>query len=770
MNRDKSQDDRNDTIKPPSRAPHHVATSGFGGDDTLLSQYEHVGLSSTDFPCGVQFKDSLEPPLQLGPVVEDLVWSEQPLLEEFASSTSQEQRYPATAVESDSGHGSSIHTASPADLNKTSEGSGLIAGPETEFKAGSGATRMPHKRTRSGSSIVSTVSHCSITPTYDLLSSANTALLGDNLLRIYHESFETHLSCWLTEKTCPYSKDSDVSLPDNYGPDWIRIYHRVFKLDQSISVRGRLLGISEDRAASRALNLAIISFASQWAVPDIERTAKFPFHITKGDHSNRCSQQTDFTEPLYDRSFQFAAWHQARKAIHQAAEIESFRVVLAHLVFSLIQRPGGESENARHETGSVQINPPGLMETEADVDSCEDILSRLDLTLSDDGPPLYLEQGLRLIHSLRSRMTMVGEFGGRIKKRPRCWKHLRSRGLEAADRATIDVLFWLGIMFDTLSSAINKRPLVVCLEDSDLPASKSIDRESMSISEPQTPSDPRAEVFWDDILFKRQRSQKYETVVRWPCSEGEAASLLCEAAPVKVLLFRKVTRLQALLARNSRGEKIETAVHSALEVYEHWQSMYAPFLGDCINHHCELPEQVQSWHVCLAAHWHLATLLLADLIEAIDDSREGFELRRREQESLNFIPQIRERNCRSLSDLARCACAQENNLLSRTKKNVHSTSQRALLSEPWLDVLVRAFATAGAVLLEPTSIGNGNDLVRDNSLERVEDCVRALRILGQRSDKALIAANLVSGGLKALREGQRTPAPAMVSGAVASTG
>ena len=750
MKRDRWQDISNNSREPWIKAPHHVAMSDLGVGVTLTSPNEQVGLPSADFPCETHFRNSSIPPFQ-----QEIMWNE-PLFEvRLPSNGSQEQRCAANAQESNSVHRSSILTAFPADLNEKAERPCLVIGPEpeSESKADSGVIRMPHKRKRRGSSTASAVSHCSVELTHDLISSADTAFLGDSLLRIYCDSFETHLSCWLTEKTCPYSKNCDVSLPNNYGPDWSRIYHRVFKLDQSSSVRGRSLTLSEDRAASRALNLAIISFASQWAAPNVERRAKYPFHISNENGYNRRHRQTDSTEPLYNRSFQLAAWHQARNAVHRAAGIESFRVVLAHIVLSLTQSPRCGSEKGRHEA-ECEIDPSRLgEEMEAGVDNCEDLLSRLDLTLHDDDSPLYLERGLRLIHSLRSNVMMLGALDGRRRKRPRCWKHLQARGLEAADRATVDVLFWLGVMFDTLSSAMHKRSLVICLEDSDLPAIESIIHEGKPFPEPQPPSDTRAGGFREDLLCKDNRARKHGTAVRWPCSEVEAVSLLCKAAPIKVLLFRKLTQIQTLLARHGRCEQIEAAVHSALGVHEYWQNTFAPFLSDCIDHHYELPEQVQSWHVCLAVHWHLATLLLADLIEALDDSEAGFEWRRRERESIEFVSRFRERNCRSLSELARCACSQEDSLLSRAKRRDFAISQGALLSEPWLDVFTRAFAIGGAVLLELTMDLSGNDAVRDDGFERVEDCVRALRILGQRSDKALSAAKMISRELDIVRAG-----------------
>lgn len=755
-NSNRSQD-RNDIntqacIQPSPQLPT-TSDVGTGEDCTAQSASVNFGVTFADFPCGVQFSDSLISPFQYDYAPTDLLWDNQPIIDGISPSNGSEQQLNAVLSEWDSGNGSSIDTASPIDAIPSNEESSPSVDSTDESKPAFGVVRAPRKRRRRCSSASNSLSHSSIALTNDLLSSANTAYLADGLLKIYHDSFETHLSCWLTEKTCPYSRNCDVSLPDNCGPDWNRIYHRVFKLDQSPSVRGRLLSLSEDRAASRALNLAIFSFASQWAVPDAKRRTRYPFQADEHVYNMKQRRHTDPNQTKFDRSLQLTAWHQARKAIHEAADIESFRVVLAHIVFSLTQKPveGGQE--------SMKTSPASEMSHQADgnaigndcnIQECEDLLSKLNLSMNDNGPPLHLEQGLRLIHSLRSRMTMAGAFGRR-KKKPRCWKHLQTNGLEATDRATVDVLFWLGIMFDTLSSAMHKRPLVVSLEDSDLPAVKTAVHDSQTSVEAPLLPDPRVEDLWDEMLFRRQRQRKQRTNVRWPCSEDEAASLLCEAAPIKVLLFRKVTRIQTLLARGARSEKIEASVHSALELYGYWQKTYSPFLRDCINHHKELTERVQSWYICLAGHWHLATLLLADLIETMDETDSGLDSRRCERESLDFIARFRQENCRSLSDIARCACSQENGILSQADSGLFSIGQGALLSEPWSDVLIRAFATAGAVLIEPT-MSSGDIVGPDEAFRRAGDCIKALSFLAQRSDKALTAANLLTEELE-LRKG-----------------
>jgi len=206
----------------------------------------------------------------------------------------------------------------------------------------------------------------------------------------------------------------------------------------------------------------------------------------------------------------------------------------------------------------------------------------------------------------------------------------------------------------------------------------------------------RQKAFGTIICLARQRVRLQASTVRWPCSYEQAASLLCDAAPVKVLLFRKVTRIQTLLSRKAHGEKIDRAVKEALKVYNHWESLYAPFVQDCVENHDSLPVRIQSWYTCLTGHWYLATLLLADLIEIIDCSELSTKVQQYERTSSDFVANFRRRTCHGLSDLARCACPRENASFPKSRDFHFALNQGAILTEPWVAVLIRAFAKAGS--------------------------------------------------------------------------
>lgn len=673
----------------------------------------------------------------------------------------------ASTLTCDSGQGSSPGTppegiGSAVDQSQQRDDKQAEHGERAVARTDSAVMRAGRKRRRRSSSVSlsnGALPCPAISFAADFVSSANQALLREGLLKIYHDSFENALSCWLTERTCPYSAKADISSASNGGPDWNRMYHRVFRLDRvASSIRGRQLTFQEDKKVGKALNSAILSFATQWAQSSERSRARYPFDHDAND-TTFVSQQADSTWSgvEFDRTLQIAAWNEARIALQDAGDIESFRLVLAQIVFSLTQRPH-DPETKREQTAKHIETKESVLDggdADADVEECEDLMSRLNLAIEAE-EPVHLEKAVRLIHSLRSRLTMgldTSSVKPRTNRRGRQHKVATNR-FDAADRATVDLLFWLGVMFDTLSSAMHKRPLVLSDEDSNLYAIEAgtADQSQRDIGS----ATPRhTEGVWDIHLFAHQRIRLQQDLIRWPCSFQEAASLLCDAAPVKVLLFRKVTRIQTLLSRNYRGDRIERSIKAALSVCEHWERIYAPFITDCIQQHDSLPPRIQAWYICLTGHWHLATLLLADLIEIVDVSNFGVEIQQMLRASTDFVACFRRTNCHALSDLARYSRPHEDASFARSSEFHFAVNEGALLTEPWTAVLIRAFAKAGVVLLESEhmlpSFSANRGSQAEEAFRRADDCVQALWYLGRKSDVALSAAKTLGDALKGKR-------------------
>lgn len=720
------------TTKPPVQVveiDHHLA------DPTLrdFASSTELGVTFGDFACGISTFDTIPSTMS----IENNGIDNQALFTLPRNDT--------TAIKCDYSQESSLDM-SPFSQTKR-ESSSTSSNGEASPKVVANTNPVSHRKRRRDVSLVASSpfgpQHLALPRNTALLATTNSTSLTEGLLRIYQSSFDNALSCWMTERTCPYSIKTNISVVDG-------LHHRVTKLDRSTApyIRGRRLTMSEDRAAAKCLNLAIYAFASQWAQSSPRSRSKYPFYSNALDEpvynfegtDNRVSNHMEF-----DRETQTTAWHEARGALQRAGDIESFRVVLAHIVFALTQKPLACKDTS-------QADPDDLAHAQ-DMGECEDLMSRLNLAIDTDGPPIHLEKGLRLIHSMRSKMAMLGQSSRVGSGHPRYMKPCRSANgsLNAEDRATVDLLFWLGVMFDTLSAAMHKRPLVVSDEDSNIyPSDASQSPDGMDVEAMPV---VKTDGLWDEHLFAHQKDRLNGQPTRWPTSFDEAAALLCDAAPVKVLLFRKVTRIQTLLSRNAAEEEIEKALEAALEVCDHWSNLYAPFIQDCIEYHDQLPPRIQSWYTCLTGHWHLATLLLVDLIEIVDESEVSLEEQRHRRLTNGLVVQFREANCRVLAALARCACPREDGTFSQSREFHSAVSQGSLLTEPWTAVLIRAFAKAGVVLLELNEcIAYQADQRSMDIFQDADDCVKALWYLGRKSDMALSAAKVLGAALKQRRK------------------
>lgn len=236
---------------------------------------------------------------------------------------------------------------------------------------------------------------------------------------------------------------------------------------------------------------------------------------------------------------------------------------------------------------------------------------------------------------------------------------------------------------------------------------------------------------------------------RWPCSYVDAAACLADAAPVKILVFRRVGHLQDLYYQRAPAEAIENAIAATLEVCNHWNNTYGRFISDCVANHDSLPARIQSWYILLASHWHLAILILADLIEKLDDSYMTLPANRTTRRATKFTTALRFRSVYAVSDLSRCSrYGTEDLSFAQSPDFHHAVNKAALLTEPWTVVLVRSFAHAGEVLVklvlsqgEPGLFVDADNLAKVRS--RLTDCIEALWLLGRKSDMALGAAKIL---------------------------
>lgn len=551
-----------------------------------------------------------------------------------------------------------------------------------------------------------------------------------NLIRIYHDSMENALSCWLTEHNCPYSGSDSSILPfgerKEWGPSWSnRVCIRVCRLDcASSSLRGRPLSAEEDTTAARALHLAIIAFASQWTQ-----------HAQKG---------TGLAVPApiaYDeRSIRERVWNEARHVMEHSAGIPSFRIAFANIIFSLAESP---LDNGQDE--------------------------RLGHLLENDSAPRFLETANRQLFTFRHkyRRRKLEALSSTKKSRMRSTDLKTTDVLEMSKRSesppvcpilassehrnTLSLLFWLGVMFDTLSAAMYQRPLVVSDEDSQIVSASTsvpdsedrVDFDGWSI--PQTGRLEKHDV-WGDFFLRGPVERRISQVQpRWPCSYEEAASVLSEATPVKVLLYRRVTQLQTLIYRGASCDRLEDVIQKTLLVYNHWNCTYQSFMLDCVANHKLLPPRIQSWYVILDAHWHLAAMLLADAVETIDGGSLGSDTECAARESTELVSRLRIENALAVGELARSSLDGQEPTIRRLFHD--SLNEVAFLAEPWTVVLIHSFAKAGYISLESLHAPGGQYMYAECFRQNCMFCICALQYLGRKSDMAFLIARDLSRSL-----------------------
>ncbi|KAE8162616.1 hypothetical protein BDV40DRAFT_312285 [Aspergillus tamarii] len=558
------------------------------------------------------------------------------------------------------------------------------------------------------------------------------SMMTHNLIHIYNDSMENALSCWLTERNCPYSNWGYV---DAKGPKTgpyatNRIYRRVCLLDQACSsIPGRRLTSVESRTATQALHAAIMAFASQW-LEGPSANGNIPIPSTSAHRES---------------SMREAFWNEARHALEKSRAIPSFRVAFANILFSLAQRP-------RHVEEGMEP----------------------DELLDHDPAPMYLETALRQLFTFRSRLIKLRRQGSNRALEQCCKEskyddlyHTRQRTNPSGEvdlmlkdseaQHTFNLLFWLGIMFDTLTSVIYQRPTVISDEDSQIIHSRSrffsfpdtVDLDGWDIGT-YTISRPE-ETVWGDFFLRKRNMLRNLNQARWPCSYEEAAEVLSDAAPVKVLLFRRIYHINTLVCRGGEAEAIEEAIHSALLVYEYWNSTYKQFMLDCVSHHTELPSRIQSWYLVLAGHWHLAAMLLADTVEDIDQARLGHNSQAEHRYTTGLISLLRHENAFAVGGLAQYSYGLQGSSHPKLRNFHDSVNQAASLTEPWTVVLIHSFRKAGTILVREIGIPQCGYLMQQDSFrltcQRCEHCIRALQCLGRKSDMALTAAQRLSDSL-----------------------
>ncbi|KAF4120335.1 GAL4 [Geosmithia morbida] len=566
--------------------------------------------------------------------------------------------------------------------------------------------------------------------------------ISTGLLKIYHDVLENNLTCWVTETTCPYkTRDLTVYAPspsdatNEWGPSWSnRIYARTLQLDK-VALTNRMIHLthSENQAVTRALNLCIAAFASQWAQGS--RRQSETYHV--GSDFGESPGPTPTEE--FDRNIQRQLWEQARESLQRLSDVECFRMAAAEFIFGLTQKPFDSHD---------QPLEPAIPDVFAGVTGAQGLKSlvmhNLDDLISTEGPPIYMERAARKMQALKSRVDTMRYKSRRSDNKPM---------LSYEDHATIDLLYWLAVMFDTISSSINDRPVVVNDEESQHHAFPESNRSVVSqLNEGTTIGR------WDIELFIQDNIHEPKKIPQWPCSHNEAADSIIRSAPIKVLFFRQVSYLQSMVRNNTRGKPLDDLIHTTTCVYRYWEMTYGRFFRAMVDDINFVPIRIQGWFLCIWAHFLLASLILGDLIEYVDTNKLGTPSGTQSRLAMNTVSTIRNDSVRHLADLARISTPHPEDSSRMAQVDFHhAVNESVILTEPWTIILIKAFSSAATILLgvaeeaitKGSGLGTGGEeLVAGLRME--EECIKALWNLGKKSDLSRKTAEVLSMALSRL--------------------
>ncbi|KAL6249313.1 hypothetical protein RBB50_003166 [Rhinocladiella similis] len=626
-----------------------------------------------------------------------------------------------------------------------------------------------------------------------LADTSNKISVSDGLMKIYQQSLENALSCWITAENCPFNvqlrrvnrsrtRSIVVYSPAASGS----LYSRVFELDAGFaSLRTRPLTRAEHSGSSRALKLAIVAFASQWSYSShlSPSDARWTNRLSLGDKyaSERQPRPNDATLDSYDfeRVLRQSVWNEARRCINRWKCCGSFRVIFAIIMFTLTQRPPDEDEldEPNDETSlppSSHTPSPGeclpRQKRHLTGQAHSPVISNSVLTSSSDNPqtspfpedvqgdPRYLRTAIHHLLNWKGRLLAYSQDHRIAADDSTSTNHSRTSLLDAKTLYDFNLFFWLGIMCDTTASVLGRCSLIAPDSDTlvnvDL-ASPCVNRAGRAFEDLQTPfgmissRTPPLMNIWGSYIIEVDESRASSLATEYNLSADLNTKTLQAAVPLKVLFWRKVGKMQEVLSKPTSPAEVESTIKEALHVYDYWIMKYDKFFKACVNAHSQLSFQVQSWHLVLGMGWNLGCLLLAKYVEFVDQNSMSEELGRSLRASSAFVNELRKSGAYSIANLARISCSSLQNSTSLAGKDIHfAISQSAILAEPHPEKLIRALETSCQALLDwlrcwrsPTDFPNLEDrewLYANTSSNEISrhcvSCIEALKVLRRNSD------------------------------------
>lgn len=577
--------------------------------------------------------------------------------------------------------------------------------------------------------------------------------LNNDLMNTYNGAAEQALRCWITNSNTPYLFETD-----NFHDPWTdkTLHWRVTALDWGLKEFARpSITLEYDKSVERTIqetfSSVMIAFAAQWP-----------------RHRRQIAKIEGDTEASEDR-IRLELWKNARDKLLASADYPSFRIVLALIVFAWTEKPPSVPAEAHWMSESTTLVSPqeALLECSAvEPSAWQAPAAASSMMLATAGRKLLAfrnklqSMSRKGIDPWSSRTNHMQSDAPATLLNP---VTLQQQSMKATLlEKTFHNLFWLGVMIDTETAVLRKQPPVICDDDTDLLSQSSLPVFSFSqFSSEKIEPKPQKRKVWDELILTSSENLKNSFAKSWPSSEEAALRTLAFSAPVKVLLFRYIGRIQAAYWRHSESNKIEALIQQASAVVSHWEEVYEPFLESCIAQHAQLPLSIQSWYTLITAPWNLAVILLVEIVQSVDQAGMSDTVSKWLRAEDKSLGRLRQKACTQTYDLIQavrrteeakhmknrlfggnCAAAYEN---QNGPKGMFEYIDRAggtvLHSEPWAEIMVHSFSAVAKseirLLAGYSATFRWQELA--SAQNRAETCLWALYQLSDRSHLASLA-------------------------------
>ncbi|KAF2498581.1 hypothetical protein BU16DRAFT_299784 [Lophium mytilinum] len=573
-----------------------------------------------------------------------------------------------------------------------------------------------------------------------LADKSNKITISNGLMKIYFDTLENALECWIDMETCPYRIETDVVLRSHTVDEQttmssfsMTLYNRVHRLDAVFSrQRPRPLSRAEDSGSSKALKLAIMAFACQWS------------HRPTSDFEASDTQE-------FERLLRLSVWHESQKCLSRWRYCGSFRVILASILLLASQQPLDEDE--LNEFREDHLHPFASQDLGAGVSGhsglgCSGVFANKsipDLTLfsssfnGNEGLQ-HLEIGLRQLLTWRKPITsshlhkQKGADNTETTEAPCDGNALPG----SQDLSDFNRLFWFGVMCDTTSSVLNQRSLII--PDTETFTSSGgvtrLDMDSITtttfgasrwrphVNHHHPPKRMAQSVdIWGSYLLDVDRIWQMNLVATENLSTSQLRSKkIKQGVPLKMLFWRKVGKLQNMISSHEQQPmssptpmEVENAIKEALTVHQYWTLNYGEFFTACTREHLNLSIQSRSWYLVLVLGWNMACLILARYIDFVDRNAMSERLGQSLRGSSALTSELKKASAYAIAEAAgvssglptassSLSAEEDASLAAGTSatKSSHPVllGQSAILSDPHTDKLVKALEIASEILLD----------------------------------------------------------------------